>query len=148
GLIPIERIYNRVIVDELVRKGIRPGFDFREELEVEWAGHPNWYFKISKFSLPYLHHVCVPETQFLDQIAELPADLENYVLKPLYSFAGLGVRVGPTREEIAAVADPSQMILQERVDFVPTIETPFGATKAEIRIMYLWLGELQAVTAL
>jgi hypothetical protein len=147
-LIPIERIYNRVIVDELVRKGIRPAFDFRDELEVEWAGHPNWYFKISKFSLPYLDHVCVPRTQFLDRIEELPDDLENYVLKPLYSFAGLGVRVGPTKEEIAAVSDPAQMILQERINFIPTIETPFGPTKTEIRIMYLWQDELRAVTAL
>jgi hypothetical protein len=146
--IPIERIYNRVIVDELVRKEIVPPFDYRDELEVEWAGHPNWYYKISKFSLPYLDHPCVPRTRFLDQIAELPPDLENYVLKPLYSFAGHGVRVGPTRAEVEAVADPSQMILQERVDFIPTIETPDGLTKTELRIMYLWLDEPLPVTVL
>jgi hypothetical protein len=146
--IPIERIYNRVIVDELLRKGITPPFDYRDELAVEWAGHPNWYYKLSKFSLPYLKHPCVPRTWFMDRIPELPADLENYVLKPLYSFAGLGVRVGPTKEEVKAVADPSQMILQERVDFIPTIETPYGPTKTEIRIMYLWLDEPQAVTTL
>jgi hypothetical protein len=147
-LVPIERIYNRVIVDELVRKGVTPGFDFRDDLDVQWAGHPNWYFKLSKFFLPYLKHPAVPWTQFLDRIDELPADLENYVLKPLYSFAGLGVRVGPTRAEIAAVADPSQAILQRRIDFRPVIETPFGPTKAEIRMMYIWLDELQCVAAL
>ncbi len=140
-LVPIERIYNRVIVDELVRKNLTPPFDFRADLDVEWAGHPDWYFKISKFSLPYLHHVSVPRTEFLDRLAALPNDLDNYVLKPLFSFAGLGVRIGPTRAEIEAITDRSQYILQERMDFAPLIETPHGPTKAEIRMMYLWQGD-------
>lgn len=140
-LVPIERIYNRVIVDELTRKELTPPFDFRADLEVEWVGHPDWYFKISKFSLPYLQHPAVPKTVFLNDLTALPADLENYVLKPLFSFAGLGVRIGPTREEIEAITDRSQYILQERVDFAPLIETPHGPTKAEIRMMYLWTGE-------
>jgi hypothetical protein len=139
---PIERIYNRAIVDELVRKGVRPGFDYRDELEVEWAGHPNWYFRISKFTIPFLRHVSVPKTVFLDQVlsggASLPDDLENWVLKPLYSFAGTGVVIGPAREEIYAIEDPSQYILQERIDFAPTIETPHGPTKQEIRVMCIW----------
>jgi len=137
-LVPIERIYNRVIVDELTRKDLTPPFDFRADLDVEWAGHPDWYFKISKFSLPYLKHVSVPHTDFLDRLAALPKDLDNYVLKPLFSFAGLGVRIGPTREEIEAIPDRSQYILQKRMDFAPLIETPHGPTKAEIRMMYLW----------
>ena len=144
----IERIYNRVIVDELQRKAVSSPFDFRDELQVEWAGHPSWYFKLSKFSLPYFQHTCVPKTWFLDQLTALPADLENYVLKPLYSYAGLGVRVGPTRAEIEVLPDRSQYILQERVDFAPVIQTPFGPTKAEIRVMYIWLDALQAVTTL
>ena len=143
--IPIHRIYNRVIVDELQRKNIRPGFDFRDDLDVEWAGHPNWYFRMSKFSIPFLRHESVPRTWFLRDLPEIPADPQNYVLKPLYSFAGLGVVVGPTREQIAA-ADPAQFILQERVDFAPIIATPFGPTKAEVRVMYIWLEELEAVT--
>jgi hypothetical protein len=28
--------------------------------------------------------------------------------------------------------------LQQRMSFVPTIETPHGLTQAEIRILYLW----------
>ena len=142
---PIHRIYNRVIVDELQRKNIRPGFDFTDDLDVEWAGHPNWYFRMSKFSIPFLRHECVPKTWFLRDLPEIPADPQNYVLKPLYSFAGLGVVVGPTREQIAA-ADPSQCILQEKVDFAPIIDTPFGPTKAEVRVMYIWLDELEPVT--
>lgn len=138
---PIERIYNRAIVDELVRRDVRLKFDLRDEVDVEWAGHPNWYFRISKFSLPFLKHPSVPRTMFLDRVEALPEDLENWVLKPLYSFAGLGVKVGPTREDIEAVADRSGYILQERVDFAPLIETPYGPTKAEIRVMYVWLDE-------
>jgi len=144
GDVPIHRIYNRVIVDELQRKQIRPPFDFRDDLDVEWAGHPNWYFRISKFSLPYLRHPSVPKTWFLSELTETPRDLENYVLKPLYSFAGLGVVIGPTPEQLAAV-DPAQFILQEKVDFAPVIATPHGDTKAEVRIMYIWLEQPEAV---
>jgi hypothetical protein len=145
GNVPIRRIYNRVIVDELQRKNIQRAFDFRDDLEVEWAGHPNWYFRISKFSIPYLRHPSVPKTWFLHELRDIPADLENYVLKPLYSFAGLGVVIGPTREQVAA-ADPAQFILQEKVDFAPVIDTPHGPTKAEVRIMYIWLEKPEAVT--
>ena len=147
GETPIHRIYNRVIVDELQRTGVRPGFDFRDDLDVEWAGHPNWYFRMSKFSIPYLRHQSVPKTWFLSDLPAIPDDLDNYVLKPLYSFAGLGVVIGPAREQIAA-ADPSQYILQEKVNFQPVIETPFGPTKAEVRVMYIWLETLEAVTTI
>ena len=147
GDTPIRRIYNRAIVDEIIRKGIRPGFDFRDDLDVEWAGHPNWYFRISKFSLPYLQHVSVPKTWFLNQLRALPLDLENYVLKPLYSFAGLGVVISPTLEQVQA-ANPSDYILQERVNFAPFVETPFGLTKTEVRVMYIWQDQLKAVTTI
>jgi hypothetical protein len=145
--VPIERIYNRTIVDELERKGIALPFDFRDDLEVEWAGHPNWYFRISKYSIPYLKHPSVPRTWFLDQLTEVPADLENFVLKPLYSFAGLGVVIAPARADIDAipVARRGEYILQERLNFTPVVETPFGETKVELRIMYVWLDELRPV---
>ena len=145
--IPIERIYNRTIVDELERKGIRLPFDFRDDLEVEWAGHPNWYFRISKYSIPYLKHPSVPRTWFLDQLTEVPVDLENFVLKPLYSFAGLGVVIAPSRKDIDAIpaAKRSEYILQERLNFTPVVETPYGLTKVELRIMYVWLDTLVPV---
>jgi hypothetical protein len=147
GRVPIRRIYNRAIVDELQRKGIKLGFDFRDDLTVEWAGHPNWYFRISKFSIPYLRHESVPKTWFLDQLKEIPGDLQNYALKPLYSFAGLGVVIAPTKEDIAAIPAEkrAEYILQERLHFEPVIETPFGGTKAEVRVMYVWVDKLQAV---
>ncbi len=150
--IPIERIYNRAIVDELERKNVKLGFDWRDDLDVEWAGHPNWYFRISKFSIPYLRHRSVPKTVFLDSLfldrgPEIPADLENYALKPLYSFAGLGVVIAPKKEDIAAIPAEKRpyYILQERMHFEPVIATPLGGTKAEVRVMYVWLDELTPV---
>jgi hypothetical protein len=145
--VPIRRIYNRTIVDELQRKKVKLAFDWRDDLSVEWAGHPNWYFRISKFSIPYLRHESVPKTWFLDRLDQIPDDLQNYALKPLYSFAGLGVVIAPTKEDIATIPAKNRKdyILQERLNFEPVIETPFGATKAEVRVMYVWQEELKAV---
>ena len=145
--IPIHRIYNRAIVDELQRKNVTLNFDWRDDLDVEWAGHPNWYFRISKFSIPYLRHRSVPKTWFLHELAEVPADLENYALKPLYSFAGLGVVIAPNRQDIDAIPREKRpyYILQERMNFEPVIETPHGRTKAEVRVMYIWLEDLKPV---
>jgi hypothetical protein len=145
--IPIQRIYNRAIVDELQRKHVKLGFDWRDDLDVEWAGHPNWYFRISKFSIPYLRHESVPKTWFLDRLERIPDDLQNYALKPLYSFAGLGVVIAPKKEDIEAIPAEkrAEYILQERLHFEPVIETPFGGTKAEVRVMYVWQEELMAV---
>jgi len=146
---PVRRIYNRAIVEELVRRQVPLPFDFRDELDVEWAGHPNWFFRLSKFSLPYLHHQAVPVTQFLTGPGGV-AHPERYVLKPLYSFAGSGVIVGPTSQQIAAVPAErrGEYVLQERVDFHPVVETPYGATKIEVRIMYLWLDRLRPVNTI
>ena len=145
--IPIHRIYNRAIVDELQRKNVTLNFDWRDDLDVQWAGHPNWYFRISKFSIPYLRHRSVPKTWFLHELAEVPADLENYALKPLYSFAGLGVVIAPNRQDIDAIPPEKRpdYILQERMNFEPVIETPHGRTKAEVRVMYIWLEDLKPV---
>jgi hypothetical protein len=143
----VHRIYNRAIVDEMERRSVRLPFDFRDDLDVEWAGHPNWFFRLSKFSLPYLnHHVAVPGAQFLDRagVVEHP---ERYVLKPLYSFAGAGVIVGPTAEQLAAVPveQRSGYLLQERIDFLPVVETPAGADKVEVRIMYVGLRPVNTI---
>jgi hypothetical protein len=138
--IPVHRIYNRCIVDELERKGIELPFDLTQPLEVEWAGHPNWYYRISKFSIPYLKHTCVPKTWLLDENSTVPPDNENYVLKPLYSFAGLGIKFSPTQADVDAIPAEQrhQYMLQERMRFEPVIETPHGLAQAEIRIMYVW----------
>ena len=143
----VKRIYNRAIVDELERKGVKLAFDWRDDLDVEWAGHPNWYFRMSKFSIPYLTHESVPKTWFLDEMKAIPADLENYALKPLYSFAGLGVMIAPKQEDITAIPAGKRhdYILQERMHFEPVIDTPFGMTRAEVRVMYVWLEKLVPV---
>lgn len=151
--IEIRRIYNRVIIDEFVRKGVRANFDFRDELDVEWAGHPNWYFRMSKFSLPFLNHPTVPRAWFLDQLKEYPGDLENFVLKPLFSFAGSGVKVSITREDLDAVpaGERGDFLLQEKVAYAPVIETLDEPSKVEIRVMFIWpdgADEPRAVTTL
>jgi len=143
--IPINRIYNRTIVDELMRKNLKLPFRLTGDLQVEWAGHPNWYFRMSKFSLPYLRHECVPQSWFLDRVGNVQFD--NYVLKPLFSFAGLGVILNATPQDIAKIPEDkrSQYIVQQRMTFEPVIETPSGKTKAEVRIMYIWLDDLTPV---
>jgi hypothetical protein len=156
--IPIHRIYNRAIVDELERKNTQLPFDYRDDLDVEWAGHPNWYFRISKFSLPYLNHPSVPKAVFLDDwfaqrdLEGLPHQRESLLLKPLYSFAGKGIQFAPTDEDLNAIPAAARplYLLQERVAFDPTIQTPHGPTQAEIRILYLWPdgGSLQPAISL
>jgi hypothetical protein len=150
--IPVHRIYNRCIMDELERTKIELPFDITEPLDVEWAGHPNWYYRISKFSIPYLNHPCVPKTWLLDQKSMVPKDNDNYVLKPLYSFAGLGITFQPTQADVDAIPAEQRQnyMLQERMRFEPVIATPHGMTQAEIRIMYVWPdgGELTPVLPL
>jgi hypothetical protein len=136
----IQRIYNRVIVDELIRKNVPFNFDYRDDLEVEWAGHPNWFFRLSKFSLPFLDHPSVPRSWFLNQLNEYPSDLENFVLKPLFSFAGSGVKVNITRADLDAIpaAERADYLLMEKIFYGPVIPTPDEPSKVEIRLMSLW----------
>lgn len=147
---PIFRIYNRAIADELIRTGAQLPFSFRDELDVEWAGHPNWFFRLSKFSLPFIHHALVPRTFFLHEMTTPPDDLENWVLKPLFSFAGSGVIIGPTRAQLDAVPQEQRQnyVLQEKVEYGSFVDTPYGGTKAEVRIMFIWNDELTPVTNL
>lgn len=156
-LVPIRRIFNRVIVDELVRKQIQLPFDYRDNLDLEWAGHPNWYFRISKLSIPYLDHPTVPPAIFLsDWFAgrphRLPEDRSQWILKPLYSFAGKGIQFAPTQADLDAipVAERGHYLLQQRVRFEPVIQTPEGPTQPEVRILYAWPtgGQLTAMCSL
>ncbi len=135
-----------MIPDELERKRIQLPFGYGDDLDVEWAGHPAWYFRISKFSIPFLRHPSVPETRFLDGIESLPADRDRYLLKPLFSFAGGGIIFAPTDAQIAAIpmAERKNYILQERINFTPVIETPEGPAQAEIRVMYVRSGSAAA----
>jgi hypothetical protein len=138
-LIPVKRIYNRVIFDELFnRTDISPGFDITKYVDVTWAGHPNWYFEVSKYTMPYLKHPFVPETRFLSDVENMPYNLDDYVLKPLYSYAGSGVVFNVTEEDIRKVENPHQYILQKKVNYAPVIEVPEGKVKVELRIMFAW----------
>ena len=137
----VKRIYNRVIFDDLqqqVPEVQEKGKVLLEDLEVEWVPHPNWFFIISKYTLPFIKNKYVPETRFLSDIKEIPMNLENYVLKPLFSFAGQGVVIDVTREDIEKVTEPENWILQRKVKYADAIITPDGPAKAEIRIFYFW----------
>ncbi|MFZ1291653.1 MAG: hypothetical protein WAR79_16265 [Melioribacteraceae bacterium] len=136
--IPIERIYNRVIFDELEKKDLKFNFDFRDELNVKWVGHPNWFYRISKFSLPEIKSIYTPESFYLADLKKYPEDLENYVLKPLFSFAGSGVVIDITEELLDSIKDKNNFIIQKKVDYFPLLKTPEGNAKAEIRMMYIW----------
>lgn len=136
---PIYRIYNRIIFDELVqRTDLSYDFKMTDEVDVEWAGHPNWFFRISKYIMPFLNSEFVPQCTFLNELKEIPNDLENYVLKPLFSFSGSGVIFNVTKQDIEAVKDPQNFILQRKVNYEPTIESPDGKVKSEIRMLYIW----------
>jgi len=139
--IEVKRIYNRVIFDDLQQQSPaiqEKGKLLLEELDVEWVPHPNWFYRISKYTLPFIDHPYVPKTRFLNEIATLPTDLENYVLKPLFSFAGQGVVIDVTLEDIEKVEDQENWILQRKVKYADVIVTPEIPAKAEIRIFYFW----------
>ena len=148
--IPIHRIFNRLIVDEFIKKNIQCEFDFRDDLEVEWAGHPNWFFRISKFSLPYLNHPVVPRAFFLHQLERYPEPLDQFVLKPLYSFAGSGVIVELSKDDLDAIAEPDRpnYLLQEKIEYAPIVETPNEPSKVEVRMLIVWTDELRVMTTL
>lgn len=137
--IPVKRIYNRVIFDELdLRTDLNLNFSFTDDLDVEWAGHPNWFFRISKFILPMLKGPYFIETTLLCDLKEIPEDLENYVLKPLFSFSGSGVIFHVKREDIESIQEKDLYILQKKVHYQPIVQSPNGKVKAEVRLLYIW----------
>jgi len=164
GLVPVDRIYNRAIADELMARKVRLPFDLTRAWDVEWAGHPNWYFLVSKFSIPWLserreQNAVVPPAVFVSDFLEGPGREQlaawgvplpptsgpgtvytDLLLKPLFSFAGKGIQFEPTQAQLEEIPAERRagFIVQQRMDFVPTIDTPYGLTQAEIRILYLW----------
>ncbi len=137
----VKRIYNRIIFDDLNanKESLGDVVDITQDLDVEWMPHPNWFYRISKYTLPFINHPYVPQTFFLNEVKELPDGLENYVLKPLFSFAGQGVKIDITQEDIDSIDDPQNFIIQRKVKYADVIETPDLPAKVEIRMMYVWL---------
>ena len=139
--IKIDRIYNRIVLDELKNqtKEIQDkGALLWSNLDIEWVTHPHHFFRISKYLLPFLKHPFIPKTQFVDQLKAIPTALDKYILKPLFSFAGQGVIIDISAEDISNIKDPSGWILQEKVEYANCIETPTGPSKAELRLYYFW----------
>jgi hypothetical protein len=135
----IKRIYNRVIFDEFTRRSdLVCQFNLTEDVEAEWAGHPNWFFRISKFLMPHLDSKYVPKCQYLSDVNPIPNDLENYVLKPLFSFSGTGVIFHVKREDIDAIPieERKNFLLQRKVVYEPVLQAPDGKVKIEVRLLY------------
>lgn len=137
----IKRIYNRVIFDELVKRtDLNLQFHLTEPVDVEWAGHPNWFFRISKYLMPMLKSKYVPECTLISELKTIPSDLENYVLKPLFSFSGTGVKFNVTKEDVEQIPDTEkhQFMLQRKVKYEPVLQSPDGMVKVEVRLLYFW----------
>lgn len=140
----IHRILNRVIFDDLLKRNdLKRDFYFSKATNVEWAGHPNWFHRISKFTMPLLKSQYVPKSYFLHELKEYPKDLENYVLKPLYSYSGMGVKLNITKADLDAVENRENYIIQEKVTYQPIIPTLDDPSKCEIRMLMLWLPEME-----
>jgi hypothetical protein len=146
----IKRIYNRLIFDEVKDHFslFKECFDPREIIDVEWMTHPNWFYRVSKYTMPFLEGKFVPESFFLNEVKILPPDLENYVLKPLFSFAGMGVIIDVTKADIDHIEDPENWILQRKVSYEPALQAPDGGVKVEIRLMYIWPDGEEPVLAI
>ena len=137
----VKRIYNRLIFDDLQQQeNLGEIIDLKNEYDVTWVPHPNWFYRISKFTLPFIDNPFVPETFFLNEVT-MPVNLNEYVLKPLFSFAGMGVVIDVTQQDIDNITDPESWILQRKVNYAPIIETPDEPAKAEIRLFYFWKEE-------
>lgn len=137
--VEIQRIYNRVIFDELnALPNLKTEFHLTDDVDVTWVAHPNWFFRISKFSLPLLQSRFVPKSYFLHELEHYPEELEQYVLKPLFSFAGQGVQLHITQADLDAIPDKENYLLQHRVHYEPALHAPNGDVKIELRMMYVW----------
>ena len=136
--IGIKRIYNRIIFDELVQRNDSLEYNLLDDVDVSWAGHPNWFFRLSKFIMPHLTGKYIPHTYYLNEVNYENIDLSNFVLKPLFSFAGSGVELDITLDKIKNIPDPQNYILQEKVEYADIIQTPDGYSKCEMRVMFLW----------
>ncbi len=139
-LVQVKRIYNRIVFDELEVKGAKLPFRYTDDLDVTWCSHPNWYWTWSKYTLPFVDHSAVPRARYLSDLEQIPEDLERYVLKPLFSFAGSGVKIDPTRADIDAIPEDQRQgwLLQEKITYEPGLLMPDGSgVKAEVRMMFL-----------
>lgn len=144
---PIHRIYNRVIYDELERlKDLKTNFNLNDDLDVEWVTHPDWFFMISKCIMPMLEHKNIPKSYYLSNFP-VDLDLNKFVLKPLFSFAGQGVDLYPNQETINAISDKQNYILQQKVQYAPIIKTNTAKnSKVELRMLYVWSNEENKLT--
>ena len=94
--------------------------------------------------MPMLQSRYVPECRFLSDFTVFPEDLENYVLKPLFSFSGQGIRYNVAKTDLDSIpaAERALYLLQRKVIYEPVLQAPDGQVKVEIRLMFLWEKDL------
>jgi hypothetical protein len=136
----VRRIYNRLSFDDLLarKRTLGKSLDLTRRMDVQWAPHPNWFYRVGKYTLPLLSSKYVPPAYYLNKLAVLPADMENYVLKPLFSHAGQGVLLDVKKTVIEKLKNPQDWILQRKVDYASAIQTPEGPAKCGISLMFFW----------
>jgi hypothetical protein len=138
--VPIKRLYSRFIREDPQFAALGSSLWLGEPVDATWITHPNWYYKISKYALPLIRTEAAPEAHFLQDLSTYPADLENFVLKPLFLFSGNGVDLEVTAQKLDQIQRRDNYILQRKVQYAPVIATPEGMAKAEVRLLYTWAG--------
>lgn len=138
--IPIERIYYRLIQDDPKFQALPAISWLRADLDVTWVGHPNWYYKISKYGLPLIQNEYTSECYYLSDLMAYPSDLNNYVLKPLFLYSGAGIELDVTPALLDSLANWDNYILQRKVEYAPLVLTPDGYARAEVRMLFVWNG--------
>ena len=53
------------------------------------------------------------------------------------------MKVGPSKADIDTIPRNERMnfVLQEKVEYSGVVRSPYGDTKAEVRVMYFWLAD-------
>ena len=122
---PIRRIYRRAITDELDRSSVELQFDLRDDLDVEWAGHPNWFFRLSDFAERLLD-LYEREPEFL-----VPVSRRHEMLNVIRSgLTDISISRGFSTWGIPVPGDESQVIWVW-LDALPAYMTGVGYPDAE-----------------
>lgn len=139
NLKPINAIYNRVIIEEVVKTypELLTKIELLKEVEVSWISHPDWYYLISKAALPLFKGPYVPSSKIFYKGDDIPENLEDYILKPLFEYGGDGVQLDLNQSIFESCLENVPYLLQQKVRYADCILLPNGQKrKAEIRLIY------------
>jgi len=111
-------IYNRLIFADLTAQEFANAKISLSGLpNARWLHHPDWYYFVSKSSLPYITSPWAAQS-FL--VADKPLNFEPksnaWVLKPLFDYGCSGVNLNPSRTDIENVDAPKEWLLQQKIE--------------------------------